>query len=139
LEKEADVMGARTLQMKSFSLSDYSSGKSVQRAEIVESTTFNPMHQQLEDEDAVKAPEKSGEDTTATVGPFTYEGGKVSMDLLGRKISLDKKEAELELPSANFKMDLPGLNVNLDIPLYPGVYAKAGLTITPRLNITFSS
>jgi hypothetical protein len=36
-------------------------------------------------------------------------------------------------------MSLPGLNVNLDIPLYPGVYATAGLKITPSLNITFSS
>jgi hypothetical protein len=103
LEKEADVMGARALQMKSFSLSDYSAGKSVQRAEIVESTTFNPMHQQLEDEHIpAGALEELVEYTTATVGPFTYEGGKVSMDLLGRKISLDKKGAELELPSANF-------------------------------------
>ncbi len=139
LEKEADVMGARALQMKPFSLSDYSSGKSVQRAEIVESTTFNPMHQQLEDEDAVKAPEKSGEDTTATVGPFTYEGWKVSMDLLGQKISLDKKGAGLELPKGDFKKDLPALDVNLDIPLYPNVYATAGLTITPKLNIILAA
>jgi hypothetical protein len=36
-------------------------------------------------------------------------------------------------------MSLPGLGVHFDIPLYPGVYATAGLTITPRLNITLSS
>jgi hypothetical protein len=97
------------------------------------------MHQQLEDEDAVKAPEKSGEDTTATVGPFTYEGWKVSMDLLGQKISLDKKGAGLELPKGDFKKDLPALDVNLDIPLYPNVYATAGLTITPKLNIILAA
>jgi hypothetical protein len=36
LEKEADVMGARALQMKPFSLSDYSAGKSVQKKGIVQ-------------------------------------------------------------------------------------------------------
>jgi hypothetical protein len=36
LEKEADVMGARALQMKPFSLSDYSAGKSVQRKGVVQ-------------------------------------------------------------------------------------------------------
>jgi hypothetical protein len=36
LEKEADVMGARALQMKPFSLSDYKTGKSVQRKGIVQ-------------------------------------------------------------------------------------------------------
>ena len=36
LEKEADVMGARALQMKPFSLSDYKTGKSVQRKKIIQ-------------------------------------------------------------------------------------------------------
>jgi len=36
LEKEADVMGARALQMKPFSLSDYRTQKSVQRKEIIQ-------------------------------------------------------------------------------------------------------
>ena len=36
LEKEADVMGARALQMKPFSLSDYSAGKSVQMKGVVQ-------------------------------------------------------------------------------------------------------
>ena len=36
LEKEADVMGARALQMKPFSLSDYRTEKSVQRKEVVQ-------------------------------------------------------------------------------------------------------
>jgi len=36
LEKEADVMGARALQIKPFSLSDYKTGKSVQRKEIIQ-------------------------------------------------------------------------------------------------------
>jgi hypothetical protein len=36
LEKEADVMGARALQMKPFSLSDYKTEKSVQRKGIVQ-------------------------------------------------------------------------------------------------------
>jgi hypothetical protein len=38
LEKEADVMGARALQMKPFSLSDYKTEKSVQRKEIIQRT-----------------------------------------------------------------------------------------------------
>ena len=36
LENEADVMGARALQMKPFSLSDYKTEKSVQRKEIIQ-------------------------------------------------------------------------------------------------------
>ena len=36
LEKEADVMGARALQMKPFSLSDFKTGKSVQRKGVVQ-------------------------------------------------------------------------------------------------------
>jgi hypothetical protein len=36
LEKEADVMGARALQMKPFSLSDYKTEKSFQRKEIIQ-------------------------------------------------------------------------------------------------------
>jgi len=36
LEKEADVMGARALQMKPFSLSDFKTEKSVQRKEIIQ-------------------------------------------------------------------------------------------------------
>jgi hypothetical protein len=36
LEKEADVMGARAIQMKPFSLSDYKTEKSVQRKEIIQ-------------------------------------------------------------------------------------------------------
>lgn len=36
LEKEADVMGARALQMKTFSLSDYKTEKSVQKKEIIQ-------------------------------------------------------------------------------------------------------
>jgi hypothetical protein len=36
LEKEADVMGARALQMKPFSISDYKTEKSVQRKEIIQ-------------------------------------------------------------------------------------------------------
>ena len=167
LEKEADVMGARALQMKPFSLSDYRTGKSFQRKGVVQKLDVAsgnllgdydaeakenkevPMGNLLGDYDIeanenkevhipAGASEELVEDTTATVGPFTYEGGKVSMDLLGQKISLDNKGAELELPSKNFEMNLPGLNINLDIPLHAGVYATAGLTITPRLNITFS-
>ena len=60
------------------------------------------------------------------------------MDLLGQKISLDQKGAGLELPKGEFEKNLPALDVNLDIPLYPLVYAKAGLTITPTLKFTFS-
>ena len=40
LEKEADVMGARALQMKPFSLSDYKTGKSVQRKGIIQRAPF---------------------------------------------------------------------------------------------------
>ncbi len=36
LEKEADIMGAKALQMKPFSLSDYKTEKSVQRKEIIQ-------------------------------------------------------------------------------------------------------
>jgi hypothetical protein len=142
LEKEADVMGARALQMKPFSLSDYKTGKSVQRAKIVESTTFNPMHQQLEDEDEDEAvaPEETEESTTINVGPFTYENKTVSMELLGQNISLGKDSAALKLPTTPIKIELPKLTgVSVLIPLYPGVCATAGLTITPDLNITFDS
>jgi hypothetical protein len=81
LEKEADVMGAKALQMKPFSLSDYSAGKSVQKKGIVQKVDV-PMGNLLGEYDSgaqkneaehipARAPEKSGEDTTATVGPFT--------------------------------------------------------------------
>lgn len=39
LEKEADVMGAKALQMKTFSLSDYKTGNSFQRKEIIQRET----------------------------------------------------------------------------------------------------
>ena len=40
LEKEADVMGERALQMKPFSLSDYKTGKSVQKKGIIQRAPF---------------------------------------------------------------------------------------------------
>jgi hypothetical protein len=40
LEKEADVMGARAMQMKPFSLSDYKTGKSVQKKGIIQRAPF---------------------------------------------------------------------------------------------------
>jgi len=41
LEKEADVMGARALQMKPFSLSDFKTGKSVQSKKIIQRAPFS--------------------------------------------------------------------------------------------------
>ena len=40
LEKEADVMGARALQIKPFSLSDHKTGKAVQRKKIIQRAPF---------------------------------------------------------------------------------------------------
>jgi hypothetical protein len=50
LEKEADVMGARALQMKPFSLSDHKTGKSVQKKGIVQKVGGE------EEEDVIEAP-----------------------------------------------------------------------------------
>ena len=51
LEKEADVMGARALQMKPFSLSDYRTGKSVQSKEIIQREPMETIPEGNEEHD----------------------------------------------------------------------------------------
>ena len=51
LEKEADVMGARALQMKPFSLSDYKTEKSVQRKEIIQRNPLETIQKVDEEHD----------------------------------------------------------------------------------------
>ena len=156
LEKEADVMGARALQGKFVAPgiiqkveNNFSSKQPAQLGRWFSSKKTGETKSLLSDMDVPEAEnehippgvsEKLEEETTATVGPFTYEGGKVSMYLLDRKISLGKDSAALELPKTPIEMNLDGLTaVSVLIPLYPGVYATAGLTITPNLTITFDS
>jgi hypothetical protein len=55
LEKEADIMGARALQMKPFSLSDYRSEYSVQRKGIIQKAGDN-LSDEFEDQLAMETP-----------------------------------------------------------------------------------
>ena len=55
LEKEADVMGARALQMKPFSLSDYNTEHSVQRKGVVQKVGDN-LSNEFEDQLAMETP-----------------------------------------------------------------------------------
>jgi len=55
LEKEADVMGARALQMKPFSLSDYRTEKSVQRKGVVQKVG-DTLSDEFEDQLAMETP-----------------------------------------------------------------------------------
>ncbi len=55
LEKEADIMGARALQMKPFSLSDYRTEKTVQRKGIIQKAGDN-LSDEFEDQLALETP-----------------------------------------------------------------------------------
>ena len=66
LEKEADVMGARALQMKPFSLSDYSTEKSVQRKGIVQKVGDN-LSNEFDDQLAMETPGRDAIDQTSNL------------------------------------------------------------------------
>jgi hypothetical protein len=55
LEKEADIMGARALQMKPFSLSDYRTEKTVQKKGIIQKAGDN-LSDEFEDQLALETP-----------------------------------------------------------------------------------
>ena len=55
LEKEADIMGTRALQMKPFSLSDYRTENSVQKKEVVQKIGDN-LSNEFEDQLAMETP-----------------------------------------------------------------------------------
>ena len=57
LEKEADIMGARALQMKPFSLSDYRTENSVQRKGVVQKVGDN-LSDEFEDQLAMETPNR---------------------------------------------------------------------------------
>jgi len=83
LEKEADVMGARALQMKPFSLSDYKTEKSVQRKEIIQ-----------------KAREKRSNAVTERNIHAEGAGINISNDIIGAASPLKRSNA-LKLSSAS--------------------------------------
>jgi len=66
LEKEADVMGARALQMKPFSLSDYRTEKSVQRKGVVQKVGDN-LSNEFDDQLAMETPGRDAIDQTSNL------------------------------------------------------------------------
>jgi len=66
LEKEADVMGARALQMKPFSLSDYSTEKSVQIKGVVQKVGDN-LSNEFDDQLAMETPGRDAIDESYNI------------------------------------------------------------------------
>ncbi len=65
LEKEADVMGAKALQMKPFSLSDYRSENSIQRKGVVQKVGDN-LSNEFEDQLAMETPGRDAIDESSS-------------------------------------------------------------------------
>jgi hypothetical protein len=93
LEKEADVMGARALQMKPFSLSDYRTEKSVQRKGVVQKVGGKSSKEKPK-------PKKSSEEKEWDVAKEKWEIDALDKDLWF-KASEGAKDAtatDIELP-----------------------------------------
>jgi hypothetical protein len=104
LEKEADVMGARALQMKPFSLSDYNTEHSVQRKGVVQKVGDN-LSNEFEDQLAMETPGR---------------------DAIG---SLDELDKDLDFKSSNGIEDVKATNIPL--PKHKGI-SKAFHTTTNK-------
>lgn len=102
LEKEADIMGARALQMKPFSLSDYKTEKSVQRKGIVQKVD-DALSDEFEDQLAIETPGR---------------------DAIG---SLDELDKDLDFKSSDGIEDVKATNIPL--PKHEGI-SKAFHTTT---------
>lgn len=78
--------------------------------------------------------------TTLSAGPITYHDGIVTIPVLGQDLKIGEKGGSFSgaLPSEEFKADLPNVSFNIDVPFGPGVYATAGLAVTPSLTFEVS-
>ena len=87
-----------------------------------------------------EAEEKTEDGVELSGGPITYQDGKVTIPILGQDLVLNKSGGALEgeLPNEKFEVDCPNVNFDVDIPFAPGVYATAGLTISPSLGLELS-
>ncbi len=104
LEKEADIMGTRALQMKPFSLSDYRTENSVQKKEVVQKIGDN-LSNEFEDQLAMETPGR---------------------DAIG---SLDELDKDLDFKSSDGIEDVKATNIPL--PKHKGI-SKAFHTTTNK-------
>ena len=104
LEKEADIMGAKALQMKPFSLSDYRTENSVQRKGVVQKVDDN-LSDEFEDQLAIETPGR---------------------DAIG---SLDELDKDLDFKSSDGIEDVKATNIPL--PKHKGI-SKAFHTTTNK-------
>ncbi len=104
LEKEADVMGTRALQMKTFSLSDYRTENSVQRKGVVQKVD-DDLSDEFEDQLAIETPGR---------------------DAIG---SLDELDKDLDFKSSDGIEDV--IATNIPLPKHKGI-SKAFHTTTNK-------
>jgi len=73
--------------------------------------------------------------TKLSAGPITYEDGIVTIPVLGQELKIGRQGGSLSgaLPSKKFEADLPNVSFNIDVPFAAGVYATAGLAVSPSL------
>lgn len=102
---------------------------------FVSDKAFSP-----EEESDAEVEEEAREGVELSAGPITYQDGAVTIPILGQELKINPSGGSLsgELPSKTFEADLPNVSFDIDIPFAPGVYATAGLAITPSLGFGVS-
>jgi hypothetical protein len=101
---------------------------------FVSDSAFSPAEAESEVEDEDEA------GTELAAGPIKYQDGAVTIPILGQELEINKSGGSLSgaLPSTKFEANLPQVSLDIDIPFAPGVYATAGLAITPSLGLEVS-
>jgi hypothetical protein len=154
LEKEADVMGAKAQNFESTLGTTAQLKNKTISSEVIQGNWFarlfgNKEYQQIKDDDNevasagpqgdpkfqasdIEKPEKDEE--IKSMGPFTYKGGKVGLDLFGQKLEFTPQDG-LVLLDTTYSLGGTPLGTEVDIPIYPGAYATVGLNILPALEL----
>ena len=157
LEKEADVMGAQAQNFESTPGTTAQLKNKTTSSEVIQGNWFARLfggkgaYQEIKDDDQeskkasgepqadskfqasdIEKPEKDEE--IKSMGPFTYKGGKVGLDLFGQKLEFTPQDG-LVLLDTTYSLGGTPLGTEVDIPIYPGAYATVGLNILPALEL----
>lgn len=154
LEKEADVLGAKAINIGSTDKVPAQLKSSTGSPEVTQlagkwfkklfgkGEEYKPLLNEDSDSDfpapVAAAPEASGGVLIETEA-FSYQDGVVTMEIWpGQQISFGEGAASGTLPSKAFTMEIGSFEASVDIPFAPGAYATVSLEIAPSLSVSIS-
>jgi hypothetical protein len=153
LEKEADVLGAKAINLGSTDTAPTQLMSSTGSPEVTQlvGNWFKRIFRKGEEYKPLLNEDYESDSAPAAAAPreaegvlieneaFSYQDGVVTMEIWpGQQISFGNGAASGTLPSKTFEMNIGSFNASVDIPFAPGAYATASLEISPSLSFSIS-